>query len=61
MTPDFGFDTADIQLFKKKTDPWFYISKLMMPKYRYKALWKCVNNMNEIKRTYNKILNDRYK
>lgn len=39
ITPDFGFDIAEIQLFKRKTDPWFYISKLVAPKYKYKSFW----------------------
>jgi hypothetical protein len=46
ITPDFGFDPDEPVIETEKRDPWKYMSGIILPKLRQKALWVCIDAMN---------------
>ena len=56
VTPDFGFDVEEPIVDPEKKDPWSYMCNLILPKSRQRCLWLCIDDMNQIKRDYTKIL-----
>lgn len=56
ITPDFGFDPDEPIVEAGKRNPWSYMCNLILPKSRQRCLWICIDDMNQIKRDYTKIL-----
>jgi hypothetical protein len=56
VTPDFGFDPEEPIVDPEKKDPWSYMCNIILPKSRQRCLWLCIDDMNQIKRDYTKIL-----
>ena len=57
VTPDFGFDADDCIVEKEAKDPWSNMLSLLGAYKKQKALWSSVDEMNEIKKNYNRIYN----
>lgn len=59
ITPDFGFDPKEPVVEAEKKDPWNYMSHIILPKCTQRCLWLCIDDMNQIKRDYTKILENK--
>lgn len=59
VTPDFGFDPDDQIVEGDERDPWSYMSDIMAPKSKQRCLWLCIDEMNQVKRDYTKIMHQK--
>lgn len=53
---DFGFDEDEPIVEADKRNPWDYMCDILLPKGNRTTLWLCIQQMNNIKKLYNKIV-----
>lgn len=61
ITPDFGFDPDEQIVVGERREPWSYMSQVLLPRCRQRNLWLCIDEMNQIKRDYMSIMQQKQK